>query len=43
MIDKDFFEQVFRKVEPESFLDEFLNSWDSLYVTIVITILRNRF
>ena len=31
MIDKHFFEQTFCKVEPESFLYEFLNSGDPLY------------
>ena len=31
MIDKHFFEQIFQKVEPESFLYEFLNSGDPLY------------
>ena len=30
VIDNHFFEQVFRKVEPESFLYEFLNSGDPL-------------
>ena len=31
MIDKHLYEQIFRKVEPESFLYEFLNSGDPLY------------
>ena len=31
VIDKHFFEQIFRKVEPEIFLSEFLNSGDPLY------------
>ena len=31
MTDKHFFEQMFRKVEPESFLYKFLNSGDPLY------------
>ena len=31
MIDKHFFEQIFLKVEPESFLYEFLNIGDQLY------------
>ena len=30
-IEKHFFEQIFQKVEPESFLYEFLNSGDPLY------------
>ena len=30
VIDKHFFEQIFRTVEPESFLYEFLNSGDPL-------------
>ena len=29
--DKHFFEQIFRKVEPESFLYEFLNNGDPLH------------
>ena len=29
---KHFFEQIFGKVEPESFLYEFLNSGDPLYI-----------
>ena len=35
VIDKHFFQQIFKKVEPESFLYEFLNSGDPdpLYVT----------
>ena len=32
--DKHFFEQIFRKVEPESFLYEFLNSGDPPYPKI---------
>ena len=32
LIDKHFFEQIFRKVEPEIFLYEFLNSGDPLYL-----------
>ena len=31
VIDKHFLERIFRKVKPESFLYEFLNSGDSLY------------
>ena len=31
MVDNQIFEQTFRKVEPESFLYEFLNSGDPLY------------
>ena len=31
VIDKHFFEKNFQKVEPESFLYEFLNSGDPLY------------
>ena len=31
VIGKHFFEQIFRKVEPESFLYEFLDSRDPLY------------
>ena len=31
VIDQHFFEQIFQKVEPESFLYEFLNSGDPLY------------
>ena len=31
VIDKHFFEQIFQKVEPESFLYEFLDSGDPLY------------
>ena len=34
VIDKHFFEQIFRKVEPESFLYEFLNSGDRLYYPV---------
>ena len=34
VIDKHFFEQIFRKVEPESFLYEFLNSGDPLYLKL---------
>ena len=30
VIDKHFFEQIVRKVEPESFLHEFLNRGDTL-------------
>ena len=35
VIDKHFFEQIFRKVEPESFLCEFLNSENPLYFEIL--------
>ena len=34
MIDKHVFEQIFRKVGPESFLCEFLNSGDPLYLDL---------
>ena len=32
VIDKHFFKQIFRQVEPESFLYEFLSSGDPLYL-----------
>ena len=35
VIDKHLYEQIFRKVEPESLLYEFLNSGDPLYVPIL--------
>ena len=42
MIDKHFFEQIFRKVEPECFLYEFFNSEDPLYNIIFPTIEKTR-
>ena len=40
MLDKLFFEQIFRKVEPESFLYEFVNSGDPLYFFISLPKLK---
>ena len=40
-MDKHFFEQIFRNVEPESFLYEFLNSGDPLYSIQINQVSKN--